>query len=706
MSSTVDSTRPFPALRQAGPRTTPTAPGQTADRVVLGQTPPALPSRPAFPSAPAQHVYPGYDRSYLDTSVRPQDDFYRYAMGGYLKSHPIPADRTSFGIRSELQDRVQNTMHDIVTEAAAAPGAAGSVSQKIGDFYASGMDEAGIEAAGLGPLQAEFDRIQSCRTAEDVQAALAHFHRNGLGLGFSFGASQDLLQPENVIGEAGQGGLGLPGPEYYTKQDEKSQKLRAAYLDHVTRMFELLGDDKTSARRNAESVMSIETDLAKASKTPAEMRDPKALYNPMDRQQLRELTPHFSWDRFFAGIAKSDLKSINVATPGFFKALDEQMAKRPVSDWQAYMRWSLIDRTASYLPKAFRDESFDFNGRTLSGAQQQQPRWKSVVGLTDAYLGEALGQKYVERAFPPEAKQKALDMVSNIRAELRDRIAKGWMSPETKKEALAKIDRLTVKIGYPDKWTDYSALHIDRGPFIGNIMRAKAFAAQHSLDSIGKPVDRGHWEMTPATVNAYYHPQLNEIVFPAARLQPPFFDPQADDASNYGATGATIAHELTHGFDDQGAQFDAAGRLRDWWTAEDKATFGKMAEGIEKQFDEFEYDGQKCQGKLVEGEAMADQGGVELAYGALNRALSVRAPQPTRDGFTPQQRFFLSYAICRESDERPQRAHLIMSTDPHPLGQFRVNGPLSNMPAFHQAFNCKPGDPMVRAADKRNKLWD
>jgi putative endopeptidase len=371
------------------------------------------------------------------------------------------------------------------------------------------------------------------------------------------------------------------------------------------------------------------------------------------------------------------------------------------------MRWTVLNHNASFLSQPFRDENFAFKGGVLSGIREQPPRWKTAVGLTDDILGEAVGQKFVEKTFPPEAKERARKMVFNIRDVMRDKIVHlKWMSEASKTEALAKIDRLNVKIGYPDNWTDYSKLEIDRGPLVSNILRANRFAGDKNLESIGQPVDRSRWGMTPATVNAYYDPTLNEIVFPAARLLPPFFDPNADDATNYGATGCTIAHELTHGFDDSGAQFDSRGVMRDWWSPDDKSRFDKIAGGVVEQMGEFVYDGQREDGKLVEGEAMADLGGVEIAYEALQRALKDQPAVITHDGFTPQQRFFLSYTLCRESAETPKAAHLQMSTDPHPLGQFRVNGPLSNMPAFHEAFGCKPGDPMVRPPEKRNTLWN
>lgn len=667
------------------------------------------PTRVATPiAAPALgKVYRGYDRAMLDPTVGPQDDFYQFALGGYLKSHPVPPDKETWGIYAELRDRSNGIVRDILEQAAKAAPPRGSIEQKIGDFYASGMDTAGIDQAGIDPLRPVFDRIDCIQTVDDLQNTLAWLHAQGLGNTFSFSSGQDMKNPGMVIGEADQGGLGLPDKNYYLEQSTDKEQIRNAYVDHVSKMFALMGDSPAVARSNAETVLSFETSLAQACLGRTERRDPTRLYHIMDRQQLAQLSPHFAWDRYFAALGRPDIEKINVATPEFFQNLDHQLATRPVSEWKTYLRWKIIDQGAPFLSKPFVDENFAFDGGVLSGIQQQPPRWKKISAMTDTFLGEAVGQKFVEKAFPPEAKQRALDMVNNIRDVMREHIVHlPWMSDATRKEALAKMDRLTVKIGYPDHWEDYSGLDVDRGPFIGNILRARKFFKEKSLAEIGKPVNRAEWDMTPATVNAYYNPTLNEIVFPAARLLPPFFDTAADDASNYGSTGATIGHELTHGFDDSGSQFDSTGALRDWWKPEDKARFQKIAKGVEDQMGEFEYDGQRENGKLVEGEAIADLGGVEIAFEALQRALAKQPPPRTSDGFTPQQRFFLSYALCRAQVETPKFAHLLMSTDPHPLGQFRVKGPLSNLTSFHSAFNCAPGDAMVRPPEKRNSVWN
>ncbi|MBI3926713.1 MAG: M13 family metallopeptidase [Armatimonadetes bacterium] len=657
----------------------------------------------AAPQAPARLIA-GYPRSHLDGTTRAQDDFYQFAVGGYEAAHPIPPDKSRYGFRTEVYERVQQQLLEILEQAAKTSTAPGSLEQKLGDFYASGMDGLAIETAGVKPLAPLFERIDSIGDRQDLQDVVAEFHRDGLPTLFRLGAGPDLHDPSRVTADATQGGLGLPTREYYL--EEKFAGKRQAYADYVSRAFQLLGDSPEQAEKAAQSVLRVETRLAEASLAPVEMRDAKALDHLMNRDELAALTPGFRWDRYFEKLGRGDLEQINVSTPGFFEKLDAHLAEAPLEDWKTYLRWSLINSTASYLNRDFEDASFDFYSKELRGVETKSPRWKTMVGLTDRYLGEALGQKFVEQSFPPEAKERALAMVGDIIDVLRDRIESlDWMSEESKVEALAKVDRLVVKIGYPDRWKDYSALEVTRGPLISNVLGARRFEAREQLDSIGKPVNRGQWEMTPSTVNAYFHPSLNEIVFPAARLQPPFFDPGADDASNYGATGVTIGHELTHGFDDSGADFDSLGRLRNWWQPADRERFEQIANGVTRQMDEFEFDGVRQNGKLVTGEALADQGGLELAYEALQRALARQPKVQSADGFTPEQRFFLSYAVAREDSSRPEAAKEQMQGDPHPLGKFRVNGPLANMEAFYDAFDVKPGDPMYRPAEERNKLW-
>lgn len=703
------------ARRGRSPALTSSTPSRSVtDRVTLTSGAPPSAAPPVYrgrvqafvPTTTAKDV-PGYDPANLDTTVRPQDDFFQYAVGGYMASHPIPADKSSWGVDAELNQRVQNTLHDIL-ENLPSDSPHGTNEQKLRDFYRSGMDQARIDAAGIGPLKPELDRIAAIKDMGGVQDQIAHMHAIGFGGMFTFGATADFQDPEMTIGEADQGGLSLPNRDYYLSTDAQKSSVRGAFVDHMTKMLGLAGDNPLHARLQALQVLTLETRLAEGCLTPEQLRDPRALYNPMDRTQLAALTPHFDWNRYFAGIGRPDINSINVGMPDFFSKLDKTLASTTVDQWKTYMKWQIIHQMAPYLSKDIEQEDFNFNGTVLTGATVQSDRWQRVVKTTDNYLGEALGQKFVQKAFPPEAKAKAVQLVQNVMAALRDKIQNGWMDAESQKGALAKVDGLHVKIGYPDKWKDYSAFDVQDDVYASNVLRGNAFAAQDSLATIGKPTDHNAWGMTPSTVNAYYNATGNEIVVPAAILQPPYFDLNADDAANYGATGATIGHELSHGFDDEGSQFDASGKLNPWMTKEDQAKFDSRADGVARQFDEFSYDGQKVNGHLVEGESIADLGGLELAWAAFQKAKasSTAAAVKTDDGFTPQQRFYLNYALSWATAMRPERAHLLLSNDPHPLPQFRVIGPLANLPPFFEAFKVQPGDPMMRPEDKRNKLWN
>ncbi|MBM3461723.1 MAG: M13 family metallopeptidase [Armatimonadetes bacterium] len=685
-----------------------------ADSVTLGSLPVALEPRgwraaapPLAPAASPTARAVGFDPTNLDPTVRPQDNFYQYAVGGRIARSPIPDDKPSWGVDAELVAQTQEKLRGILEASAGRRNPlVATPEQKIGDFYASGMDVAAIEQAGAAPIRPWLDRIAGIEDARGLQDAVAAMHADGMHALFSFGATPDAKDSRNVIGEAFQGGLTLPERDYYLSQEESQKDVREKYLSHLENMFTLLGRLPDAAREAAETVLRVETKIAEASLSRAEMRDPNALYHPMDRSLLRELTPSFDWQSYFANIGRPDIESINMATPDFFIKMNGLLRDTPLEDLKTYLTWRVATENAEFLSSNFEQEDFNFAGRTLKGVQSQQPRWKRVVKHTDDYLGEALGQKFVEQNFSAEAKARALDMVENIKGALREKIVTGWMSEETKREALAKVDTMVAKIGYPDKWKDYSGLVVDRGLFGENVARARAFHARENLAKIGKPVDPTEWEMTPSTVNAYYHPLKNEIVFPAAILQPPYFDVNADDASNYGSIGATIGHELTHGFDDEGAQFDAQGNLRNWWQPADEAEFKRRADGVERQFNEFVYDGQRTDGKLVKGESIADLGGLELAWTAYKNATEGDPAPRTDDGFTPDQRFFLNYALSWATNLRPEYAHLILSTDPHPLPQFRVLGPLANLPSFHAAFDVKPGDPMARPEEQRNRLWD
>jgi predicted metalloendopeptidase len=649
----------------------------------------------------------GFDLSDLDTTCKPCADFYQYATGGWRARNPIPPAYSSWGQANVIGDRNQQILHQILEAAAqdrhAAPG---SIEQKIGDFYGSCMDETRIEAAGATPLQPELDRIAKIASAADLEAETTRLQSIGVDAMFGFGSTQDFKDSTQVIGDAEQGGLGLPDRDYYLRPDDASQKLRDQYVAHVARMFILLGDAPDAAAAEAKTVMTVETQLAQASSTRVELRDPAANYHRMTPAELQAQTAHFVWADYFRETGFPDIAEVNLEQPKFFQQLDQMLVSVPLADWKTYLRWHLVDEAAPLLSSKFVNENFDFYGKTLQGTTELRPRWKRCITATDHDLGEALGQKYVEQVFPPEAKAAALQMVHNLMAALRaDMETLTWMGPDTRKQAEAKLDSMTLKIGYPDKWRDYSAYQVTRDSYLENAFRGEAFEFRRNLAEIGKPVDRTEWEMTPPTVNAYYNPLMNEIVFPAGILQPPLFDPSADDALNYGAMGSIIGHEMTHGFDDEGSQFDAQGNLRDWWTPEDHKNFEARADCIAKQFDAFAVQGDLHEnGKLVEGESIADLGGLTISHLAFENAEAGKTAAPI-DGMTPDQRFYLSYAHSWAENSRPERERLLTNTDPHPLPRFRVDGPLSNLPEFAAAYGCQAGDAMVRPEAERCRIW-
>ena len=652
----------------------------------------------------AQSAAHGVDLTAINTSASPCTDFYQYANGEWLASHPIPADRPSFGGFSELSDRNQAVLHQIVDSAVAAPPAPkGRVKRKIADFYRSGMDTARIEQDGAAPLAPEFARIAAVSDVPSLEAEIAHLHQVGVGAVFGFGVGADEKDSLHTIAEVGQGGLGLPDRDYYTKTDPKSVALRAAYTAHIARMLTLLGDDPSTAGMEAQTVLALETQLAEASMTRVERRDPNATYNKMTLAQLDALSPGFSYAPYFAAVGAPDPGPLIVGQPKFFAAVGSLMKTVPVADWETYLRWHLISGTASYLSENFVAENFAFRGTTLSGVTQNQPRWKRVLRETDGELGEGLGQLYVAEAFPPAAKARALVLVQNVKAALRTRLQSlDWIGEDTRRQALVKLDKMRIKIGYPDHWRDYSKLEVSSPSYVVNVLAANQFDFNRDLAKLGKPVDRSEWGMTPPTVNAYYSPSGNEIVFPAGILQPPFFDPSADDASNYGGIGAVIGHEMTHGFDDQGRQFDGNGNLKDWWTAADKKRFQQRADGVAAQFDQFvAIDDAHVNGHLTLGEDIADLGGVKIAYLAFERS-QVGKPKVKIGGFTPEQRFFLAYAQIWRENVRPEALRMSLATDPHAPNRFRVLGPLANLPEFAQAFPCPAGETRTAA---RVNIW-
>ena len=658
----------------------------------------------AKPAGAAAH---GVELTILDKTCKPCEDFYHYASGEWLSKNPIPAAYPSWGRFNELAERNRELLHQILEQAAANTKATpGSNEQKIGDFYASCMDEKDIDAAGVKPLDSEFARINAIQSTSELQAEIARLQGMGVAALFDFGSTQDAKDSSQVIGGADQGGLGLPDRDYYTKTDEKSQEIRRQYEEHVTKMLALAGDAGAQAATEAKAVLELETKLADSSLTRVERRDPEKTYHKMDHAQLRALTPNWSWEGYFQEIGYPNIESVDVSAPKFFETVSQTLQATPLETWKTYLRWHLVNSMAPYLSDAFVNEDFNFKGRVLQGTKELLPRWKRCVSATDRQLGEALGQIYVQKYFPPAAKARALEMVNHLIDALHDDLETlPWMGPATKKQALAKLASFTRKIGYPDKWRDYSAYSVDRGPYVLDQIRGHQFGFKRDLNKIGKPVDRSEWDMTPPTVNAYYNPELNEIVFPAGILQPPFFDMNADDASNYGAMGAVIGHEMTHGFDDEGRKFDAQGNLRDWWTLEDEKNFNERAACVEKQFDSYVVqDDIHENGKLVLGESIADLGGLNLAYRALQKAEKGKKAA-TIGGFTPDQRFFLSFAQIWASNDRPEFERLMVNTNPHPLARFRAIAPPSNMPEFARAFGCKEGDSMARPSTIRCQIW-
>jgi len=656
----------------------------------------------AAQTSPAEPHEPALDVTSMDRTIDPCVDFFQYSCGGWIKRNPIPPDQSSWDTYSKMQDDNRARLRGILEAAAVPDPGRNAVTQKIGDYYASCMDEKVIEAKGAEPIKGDLERIDAIGTkAELADIAASMVHDNVL---FDFGSMQDFRDANQVIAGLDQGGLGLPDRDYYTKTDPKSEELRKQYLAHVQKMFELLGDKPETAATEAQTVMRIETALAKGSMTRVERRDPKALDHKMTTADVEKTAPEFQWQVYFAKVGMPALSSMNVTAPAFLKALNEEIGKESLADWKVYLRWHLVHADAPHLSSAFLNENFNFYNKTLRGQQELQPRWKRCTEAVDGYLGEALGQAYVEKYFPPEAKQAAVKMVKEIETAMQQDIdSLTWMSPETKKQALIKLHGMANKIGYPDKWRDYSKLEIVRGDEMGNVERSRRFEFNRDLAKIGKPVDRGEWDMTPPTVNAYYDPQMNDINFPAGVLQPPAFDPTSDAAPNYGDTGGTIGHELTHGFDDEGRQFDAQGNLRDWWTPDDAKEFEKRAACISTQYSGYTIiDDIKINGKLTLGEDVADLGGLILAYMAWKEDTKGQNLESI-DGLSPEQRFFVGYGQSWCGQTRDETKRLRATVDPHSPEKYRTNGVVSNMPEFQEAFHCKAGAPMVNA--NRCRVW-
>jgi putative endopeptidase len=647
----------------------------------------------------------GLDPSDMDPTAAACTDFNAYANGGWLKKNPIPPEYSRWGTFSELTDRNRQALRTILERLVHEKNSPGSDEQRLGDFYASCMDESAVEAAGARPIEPELARIEKIANIADLETEVARLQARGVTALFAFGSQQDRKNSSEVIAGVFQGGLGLPDRDHYTKTDEKSQKIRDDYRAHLGKMFELLGDAPEKAQAEAKTVLTIESRLAEASMTRVERRDPDATYHRLDVSQLKSLTPSFPWTSYLRDIEAPPIASLNVAQPKFFEALNTEISQVPLADWKTYLRWHLVHWAAPRLSSRFVEENFAFFAKTLEGTQEIQPRWKRCVQATDAQLGFALGRLYVREYFPPEAKERADRMVQNLIAALRDDLAAlPWMGEATRKAALEKLNAFTPKIGYPDKWRDYSSYAVDRGPYVINTLNGNLYETRRDVRKIGKPVDRTEWGMTPPTVNAYYSAPRNEIVFPAGILQPPFFNANADDAVNYGGIGAVIGHEMTHGFDDQGRKSDAVGNLRNWWTPEDLKNYEARAACVEKQFDGYVVQGDLHEnGKLVLGESIADLGGLTIAYRAYQRSLEGKPRPAPIDGLEPEQRFFLSFAHVWAENIRPEAERLMVTVNPHPLDRYRAIAAPSNMPEFQKTFGCKGADPMVRR--ERCQIW-
>ena len=632
----------------------------------------------------------------LDKNIDPCNDFYAYACSKWQAQNPVPSDRATWGRFNELQERGEYIVRDILEKAAAKTTGRSANEQKIGDYYASCMDESAVEKAGTKPLTHDFDSIAALKSKADLAKEILRLHREGTDVLFNFGSESDFKNASQIIAVVDQGGLGMPDRDYYFKDDAKSVELRQKYVQHVQKMFELLGDVPDKAAAEAKVVMDIETGLAKGALDQTSRRDPQKIYHKVTNQELTALSPDFNWTVYFEGVGAPKFDSLNVAEPDFVKQMGSVLNTFSLDDWKTYLRWHAVHDNAAVLPVAFVNENFEFFGKTMQGTKELRPRWKRCVSYADGDLGEVIGQIYVEQTFGAEGKARTLAMVNALEKSLGEDIKSlPWMGEDTKKQALVKLAAITNRIGYPDKWRDYSKLEIVRGDALGNSQRSNQHDLLRRLNKIGTALDKRDWPYPPMTINASYNPLQNNITFPAGILQPPFFDNKADDAMNFGGIGAVIGHELTHGFDDEGSQFDADGNLRDWWTADDKKKFEERTGCVKDQYGSFvAVDDLKLNGKLTLGENTADNGGMRIAYMALMSALAGKEPPPV-DGLTAKQRFFLGWANVWCQNRTDAIARMLVTIDPHSPGKNRVNGTISNMPEFREAYHCKADAPMV-----------
>ena len=647
------------------------------------------------------------DRANMDTTVSPGNDFFRYAGGGWLKKNPIPKSETRWGSFNELIENNNKALHTLLDSAAAIKNApAGTSVQKVGDFFRTGMDSMNIERVGIEPLHEVFTRIDNLQDTSSLLGEIAFEHTEGMDLLFGFGIGPDDKNVSKEICQFGQGGLGMPSREYYFDEDERTQKLRAAYKKYIPKMLMLMGEDSITAEKDAADIYKLEESLAKASMTRVEMRDPYKQYNKYCTADANKLTPRMNWGKLLTDLKVKDQDTLIINQPEFYKAVSVLLKTVPVATWKIYLKYHVVNDMAPYLSSAFDRTRFEFYGTALRGQEEQKPRWKRVLQVIDRSIGEVLGDLYVNKYFKPTAKQRMLELVNNLQQTYSERITRlDWMSDATKKKAQEKLNAFMKKIGYPDHWKDYNALTIVGNDYVKNIMAAAKWQYNFDLNKLGRPVERSEWGMTPPTVNAYYNPAFNEIVFPAGILQYPFFDENADDAVNYGGIGAVIGHEMTHGFDDQGRLYNADGNLANWWTADDSAKFVKKADVIVTEFNKIiVIDTQHANGSLTEGENLADLGGINIAYEAFKKTKQGKGNEMI-DGFTPDQRFFLSWAQVWRASTRPEELASRLKTDPHSPSQLRCNVQVSNMDAWYKAFNIKPTDSLYRPEAERARVW-
>ena len=648
----------------------------------------------------------GIDLTNLDTTAVQGADFYQYACGGWMKKHPLTNEYSRFGSFDMLAENNREQLKGLIVEIAAGQNAQGTIGQKIGDIYNLAMDSVKLNADGVTPIQADLEKIASVKDKSEIVPLMAELAHSGVFPYFSFYVGADIMDSKSNLFQLYQGGISLGEREYYLDNDDVTTNIRNKYKEHIVKMFQLAGFDEAAAKKKMEAVMDIETRIAKASFSAVEQRNPAANYHKMSLDELKKEIPGIDWDAFLNGIGVKGVTELSVSQVEPIKEVEKIINSLPVENQIAYMQWNLIDRAAGYLSDDLVAQNFDFYGKTLSGKQTNQPRWKRAVSTVNGVLGEAVGQMYVEKYFPAAAKERMVQLVKNLQTALGERIRNlEWMGDSTKIKAIEKLNSFYVKVGYPDKWRDYTGLNIEKDSYWANVKRATEFELDYMLSKAGKPVDRDEWGMTPQTVNAYYNPTTNEICFPAGILQYPFFDMNADDAFNYGAIGVVIGHEMTHGFDDQGRQFDKDGNLKDWWTAEDAKRFEERAQVMVNFFDSIQVlPGLNANGSLTLGENIADHGGLQVSFQAFKNATK-DAPLPVKDGFTPEQRFFLSYAGVWAGNIRDEQIRLQTKSDPHSLGRWRVNGALPQIGAWYDAFGIKEGDPMYLAPEKRVSIW-